>query len=80
MREIIHIQAGQCGNQIGKKFWEVIADEHGIDGTGKYIGDDPLQLDRINVYFTEASGGMSAARQEPLISHAAPWAKEIAND
>ncbi|ELR24200.1 tubulin beta chain, putative [Acanthamoeba castellanii str. Neff] len=57
MREIIHIQAGQCGNQIGKKFWEVIADEHGIDGTGKYIGDDPLQLDRINVYFTEASGG-----------------------
>jgi hypothetical protein len=25
MREIIHIQAGQCGNQIGSKFWEVIA-------------------------------------------------------
>ena len=29
MREIVHIQAGQCGNQIGAKFWEVIADEHG---------------------------------------------------
>jgi hypothetical protein len=27
MREIVHIQAGQCGNQIGAKFWEVIADE-----------------------------------------------------
>ena len=25
---------GQCGNQIGAKFWEVIADEHGIDPTG----------------------------------------------
>jgi len=23
MREIVHIQAGQCGNQIGNKFWEV---------------------------------------------------------
>ena len=20
-REIVHIQAGQCGNQIGAKFW-----------------------------------------------------------
>ncbi len=29
MREIVHIQGGQCGNQIGAKFWEVIADEHG---------------------------------------------------
>ena len=31
MRELVHIQAGQCGNQIGAKFWEVISDEHGID-------------------------------------------------
>jgi hypothetical protein len=23
MKEIVHIQAGQCGNQIGAKFWEV---------------------------------------------------------
>ena len=23
MREIVHLQAGQCGNQIGQKFWEV---------------------------------------------------------
>ena len=23
MREIVHLQAGQCGNQIGAKFWEV---------------------------------------------------------
>ena len=29
MREIVHIQGGQCGNQIGSKFWEVISDEHG---------------------------------------------------
>ncbi|KAG5573549.1 hypothetical protein H5410_063315 [Solanum commersonii] len=36
MREILHIQGGQCGNQIGSKFWEVICDEHGIDPTGRY--------------------------------------------
>merc|ERR1712166_454771 len=28
MRELVHIQGGQCGNQIGAKFWEVISDEH----------------------------------------------------
>nr|XP_012420254.1 PREDICTED: tubulin beta-7 chain-like isoform X4 [Odobenus rosmarus divergens] len=57
MREIVHIQAGQCGNQIGAKFWEVISDEHGIDPTGTYHGDSDLQLDRISVYYNEATGG-----------------------
>ncbi|CAE8611641.1 unnamed protein product [Polarella glacialis] len=46
-------EAGQCGNQIGAKFWEVISDEHGIDPTGTYHGDSDLQLERINVYFNE---------------------------
>uniref|UniRef100_A0A3Q2D7U4 Tubulin/FtsZ GTPase domain-containing protein n=1 Tax=Cyprinodon variegatus TaxID=28743 RepID=A0A3Q2D7U4_CYPVA len=55
MREIVHIQAGQCGNQIGTKFWEEISDEHGIDAAGNYVGDSALQLDRINVYYNEAS-------------------------
>ena len=57
MREIVHIQAGQCGNQIGSKFWEVISDEHGIDPTGTYHGDSDLQLERVNVYYNEASSG-----------------------
>ncbi|KAF7624754.1 Tubulin domain-containing protein [Meloidogyne graminicola] len=26
MREIVHLQAGQRGNKIGSKFWEVISD------------------------------------------------------
>ena len=38
MREIVSIQAGQCGNQIGAKFWEVVSDEHGVDPTGTYHG------------------------------------------
>ena len=93
MREIVHLQAGQCGNQvtinfccfyaiyrekkglnvlvpseilnrfskitsfqIGAKFWEVISDEHGVDPTGTYHGDSDLQLERINVYYNEATG------------------------
>ena len=82
MREIVHVQAGQCGNQIGAKFWEIIryfvgvrlvliwlkllsfsSDEHGIDPTGSFKGEAPgLQLERINVYYNEASGGKYVPR------------------
>jgi tubulin beta len=37
----------------------VVSDEHGIDPTGTYHGDSDLQLERINVYFNEATGGAS---------------------
>lgn len=37
------------------QFWEVISDEHGIDPAGNYVGDSSLQLDRVNVYYNEAS-------------------------
>ena len=47
------MQGGQCGNQIGAKFWEVISDEYGIDPTEAYHGDSDLRLERINVYYNE---------------------------
>ena len=53
MREIVHLQAGQCGNQIGAKFWEVISDEHGIDPTGTYHGDSDLQLGKFQTYLSK---------------------------
>ncbi|XP_036116891.1 tubulin beta-2A chain-like [Molossus molossus] len=62
MREIVHIQVGQCGNQIGSKFWEVISDEHGIDPTGDYHGDSALQLERIGVYYNEAASNKYVPR------------------
>lgn len=34
----------------------MISDEHGIDPTGTYHGDSDLQLDRISVYYNEATG------------------------
>jgi hypothetical protein len=46
------MQAGQCGNQMGKKFWELVYDEHGIGGSGEYCGDNDAQLGRINVFTT----------------------------
>merc|ERR1712114_54930 len=70
MREIVHLQAGQCGNQIGAKFWEIISDEHGIDPTGAYTGTSDLQMERIEVYYNEAMGlsPESKARGEKLVS------------
>ena len=52
----MNIQAGQCGNQMGVKFWEVVCDEHGIGGDCEYYGDSHSQLGRINVFYHEASG------------------------
>lgn len=77
MREIITIQVGQTGYSIGEKvrvlyrknktkcqqqFWELACDEHGITPSGIYHGQNDLQLERINVYFTEARDGRYVPR------------------
>ena len=51
------MQAGQCGNQMGTEFQEVLSDEHGIGGNGEYCGDNDAQLDHINLFYYGASGG-----------------------
>lgn len=57
------LQAGQCGNQVGSKFWEGISEEHGIDPSGVYEGDRPdQQLHRIGVYYNESSNGRYVPR------------------
>jgi tubulin beta len=43
------MQAGQSGNQMGRMFWGVVCDEHGIGGSGEYSGDNDVHLGRINV-------------------------------
>merc|ERR1712159_745047 len=73
MREIVHLQAGQCGNQIGAKFWEVISDEHGIDPTGTYHGDSDLQLERINVTTTKPPAGDMCHVRSSWTSSPARW-------
>jgi tubulin beta len=61
-REIVCIAGGQCGNQIGAKFWEVICGEHKINVTGEYEGEEDNQLERIGVYYNEATGGRYVPR------------------
>jgi tubulin beta len=51
------VQAGQCGNQIGSKFWETIISEHSIAEDGSYTGTNDQELERSDVYFQEATGG-----------------------
>ena len=58
VREIIHIQVGQCGNQIGNSFWNTVANEHNLTANGKFKGepeekDNQQKLDKINVYYQE---------------------------
>ena len=55
MREIIHLQVGQCGNQVGSKFWQIISDEHGLDGRGQFQGKSSLQADRLEVYWNSSN-------------------------
>merc|ERR1712000_566379 len=68
---------GQCGNQIGAKFWEVISDEHGVDPTGTYHGDSDLQLERINVYYNEATGGRYAPVPSSWIWSPVRWTPSV---
>ncbi|KAH8977478.1 beta-tubulin 2 [Lactarius hatsudake] len=63
-REIINIQTGQAGNQIGENFWKMLLAEHGLDQSGAYHGTDPLQLARVETYFSEVNAG-SVAKYVP---------------
>jgi tubulin beta len=48
-----------------------LCDEHGIGGDGEYCGDNDAQLDRINVYYHEASGDKYEKRT--ALSDLEPW-------
>jgi tubulin beta len=68
VREIVHVQVGQCGNQVGKAFWETVAVEHCIGTDCKFNpnlnsekaadqdGDGIFdELENIDVYFRETN-------------------------
>ncbi|KAJ8584850.1 beta-tubulin 2 [Rhizopogon salebrosus TDB-379] len=52
-REIVNVQVGQAGNQVGEAFWRMLLAEHGLDDAGMYTGNDPIQIARAGVYFTQ---------------------------
>ncbi|KAI8876629.1 tubulin gamma chain [Backusella circina FSU 941] len=53
-REIITLQAGQCGNQIGSEFWKQLCAEHGISNDGTLEDFATEGGDRKDVFFYQA--------------------------
>ena len=50
-REIITIQIGQCGNQVGMEFWKRLCAEHGISPQG-IVNENAINGDdRKDVFF-----------------------------
>jgi len=54
MRNIIVVNVGQCGNQIGQRFWELVSEEHSLDNDGQFVGDNYIQSARLDVYYNES--------------------------
>ncbi|CAL6306212.1 unnamed protein product [Bathycoccus prasinos] len=55
-REIITLQVGQCGNQIGTEFWSKLCSEHGISKSGAFneVAESSPGIDRKDVFFYQA--------------------------
>ena len=53
-REIITLQLGQCGNQVGMEFWKQISAEHGINPNGILEEFATEGNDRKDVFFYQA--------------------------
>jgi tubulin beta len=65
VREIVHCQVGQCGNQIGNAFWTNLLKEHKLSqeaGTFQGTEADSMYLDKIHVYMKEAGQKRYTAR------------------
>lgn len=53
-REIITVQAGQCGNSIGSQFWQHLCLEHGISADGNLEDFATEGNDRKDVFFYQS--------------------------
>uniref|UniRef100_A0A1I8GEU9 Tubulin gamma chain n=1 Tax=Macrostomum lignano TaxID=282301 RepID=A0A1I8GEU9_9PLAT len=53
-RDLITLQLGQCGNQIGMEFWRQLCSEHGISPQGVLEEFATSGSDRKDVFFYQA--------------------------
>lgn len=82
-REIITVQMGQCGNQIGMEFWQQLCAEHGISPEGILEENAVEGIDRKDVFFYQADDEHYIPRAvlldlEPRVIHSilsSPYAK-----
>jgi len=74
VREIIHVQVGQCGNQVGLAFWNAVKTEHCLNNEGIFNeaeavdkdGDGTLdELENIDVYFRQNQSDRRTAKWIP---------------
>jgi len=56
MPGVVCLQLGQCGNQIGSKFWETISLEHGIDPASGGPSSSNDGRERVGSFFHETDG------------------------
>lgn len=68
-REVICLQVGQCGNQVGSEFWRTLCSEHGIrkDGT---LEDFATQVGR---WWGGGSAGGGPGRGRATCKQRAAW-------
>jgi len=75
VREIIHLQVGQCGNQVGCGMWNSLTAEHCLKN-GKFDKDNPNlvdldgdgqidQLEKVGVYFRGTDDDVKKAKFIP---------------
>ncbi|CEO59396.1 Putative Tubulin gamma chain [Penicillium brasilianum] len=74
-REIITIQAGQCGNNVGSQFWQQLCLEHGINQDGNLEEFATEGGDRKDVFFYQSDDTRYIPRAilldlEPRVLHA----------
>ncbi|XP_054257622.1 tubulin gamma-2 chain, partial [Macrosteles quadrilineatus] len=81
--EMITLQLGQCGNQIGFEFWKKLCAEHGINPEGILEDYTTEGVDRKDVFFYQADDDHYIPRAvlldlEPRVIHTimnSPYAK-----
>ena len=59
-REIITIQVGQCGNQIGAAFWDLVLREHANYSKGAFFDES------MSSFFKNCKYGSSKPMEIPL--------------
>jgi len=62
VREVLTLNIGQCGIQLGQTVWEQYCAEHKIDTTGKRSDDVPKDNKSFRCFFEETGAGQYVPR------------------
>ncbi|CAH1240968.1 TUBB4B [Branchiostoma lanceolatum] len=92
LEKLQHVKDKKVESEVGPKDYDAGTQSKFIEDRGSYHGDSDLQLERINVYYNEATGGryvpravlmdlepgtMDSVRAGPFVFSApADWAKQ----